>query len=137
MNDLRKIILIEDNLADVELVKLALHETPIELEILHFEDGNVFLEQLKSYPNYNIALILLDLNMPKISGLDVLRAMAADTRQHKIPVVVFTSSTQKTDIEACYKYGANAYIRKPIDINEFNETIKTLATFWGKINVLG
>jgi two-component system response regulator len=75
--------------------------------------------------------------MPKISGLDVLRAMAADTRQHKIPVVVFTSSTQKTDIEACYKYGANAYIRKPIDINEFNETIKTLATFWGKINVLG
>jgi CheY-like chemotaxis protein len=137
MANTRKIIIIEDNLADVELVKLALYEATVPLEMVHFDDGYLFLEYLKTYPNEAIALILLDLNMPQISGLDILRAMSTDTRQRQIPVVVFTSSTHKTDVAACYAHGANAYIRKPIDINEFNDTIKTLATFWGKINVLG
>lgn len=132
----KKIILAEDNIADVELTKLAFEELELDLDVYHVFDGQQLMEYLRNQSFDDIALILLDLNMPKMGGLDVLKLMYEDEELRKLPVVVFTSSAHESDVHACYEYGANAYVSKPIDINDFHKTITAIANFWTEINVL-
>ncbi len=136
MKNYKKIILAEDNIADVELTKLAFKELNLNLEVCHVFDGQQLMDHLKQHAFDEIALILLDLNMPKMGGLDVLKQMYADEELRKLPVVVFTSSAHESDVYACYENGANAYVSKPIDINDFHKTIAAIANFWTEINVL-
>ena len=136
MRNAKKIILAEDNIADVELTKIAFRELNLSLEVFHVFDGQQLLDELKVQPLDEIALILLDLNMPRMGGLDVLKVMYKDEELRRLPVIVFTSSSHETDVHACYEYGANAYVTKPIDINDFHKTIEAIANFWGEVNVL-
>lgn len=136
MSQLKRVILAEDNQADVELTKLAFKQVGIPVEIHHTFNGQELLDYLRSEPLDNIALILLDLNMPRMGGLDVLKTMYHDEDLKKLPVVVFTSSTHESDVLECYDYGANAYVGKPIDIEKFQDVINAIAYFWLDINVI-
>ncbi len=132
----RKVILVEDNLADVELVKISVRELENPVELVHVGDGQELLNFLKTAVLSEIALILLDLNMPRVSGIDVLRHMQADPNLKKLPVVMFTTSNSKSDIMKCYELGAKAFVCKPLDIFEFNNSIRSIVEFWTGINML-
>jgi two-component system, chemotaxis family, response regulator Rcp1 len=123
----KKVILVEDNLADVELVKISVRELTMPVELIHVGDGQELLR---------IGVILLDLNMPRVSGLDVLRHMHKDPALNKIPVVMFTTSNSRTDIMKCYELGAKAFVCKPLDINDFNDSIRSIVEFWTSVNIL-
>jgi two-component system, chemotaxis family, response regulator Rcp1 len=132
----RKVILVEDNLADVELVKISVRELENPVELVHVGDGQELLNFLKTATLNDIAVILLDLNMPRVSGIDVLKFMSEDANYKKVPVVMFTTSNSKTDIMKCYELGAKAFVCKPLDIFEFNSSIKSIVEFWTGINML-
>ncbi len=132
---LKKIILAEDNLADFELTKLAFDELHLPVEIIHVGDGQELITFLQDAPLNEIALMLLDLNMPKINGIEILKMMYHDEVLRKLPVIVLSSSLHESDVLSCYEYGANAYVNKPIDINDFNEIIRSIANFWIGINL--
>jgi CheY-like chemotaxis protein len=132
----RKVILVEDNLADVELVKISVKELENPVELVHVGDGQELLNFLKTATLNDIAVILLDLNMPRVSGIDVLKFMSEDANYKKVPVVMFTTSNSKTDIMKCYELGAKAFVCKPLDIFEFNSSIKSIVEFWTGINML-
>ena len=132
----RKVILVEDNLADVELVKLSVRELENPVDLVHVGDGQELLSFLKTAVLSDIALILLDLNMPRVSGIDVLRHMQEDPSLKKVPVVMFTTSNSKSDIMKCYELGAKAFVCKPLDIFEFNNSIRSIVEFWTGINML-
>ena len=136
MRTTKKIILVEDNVADMELTKLAFRQLELPLEIIHVYDGYELIDLLGTANLEDVALILLDLNMPKLGGLEVLKIMNKDEELCKLPVIVFSTSSNEADVYACYESGANAYVNKPIDINEFHKTIEAIAHFWGDINVL-
>jgi CheY-like chemotaxis protein len=129
------IVVAEDNLADVELTKIALADLNLPYKVVHAADGLELLEYLQTAPLHDIAFVLLDLNMPRKSGLDVLRERSGNEQLSKIPVVVFTSSTHHEDIRTAYQLGANAFTCKPIDIDEYTHTIKALVDFWGELNL--
>jgi CheY-like chemotaxis protein len=97
----RKVILVEDNLADVELVKISVRELENPVELVHVGDGQELLNFLKTATLNDIAVILLDLNMPRVSGIDVLKFMSEDANYKKVPVVMFTTSNSKSDIMKC------------------------------------
>jgi two-component system, chemotaxis family, response regulator Rcp1 len=132
----KKVILVEDNLADVELVRISVRELETPVELVHVGDGQELLNFLKSAVLNEIAVILLDLNMPRVSGIDVLRFMHNDPMLKKVPVVMFTTSNSKTDILKCYELGAKAFVCKPLDIFEFNHSIRSIVEFWTGINML-
>ena len=133
---IRKIVLAEDNLADVELTRLAFANLDLPIELIHVNDGQELLDYLNEAELSDIALVLLDLNMPRIGGIDLLKMMYNDDEYKKLPVVVLSSSLHETDVITCYEYVANAYVNKPIDINAFNEMIAAIASFWVEINLL-
>jgi two-component system, chemotaxis family, response regulator Rcp1 len=132
----KKVILVEDNLADVELVRISIKELDNPVELVHVGDGQELLNFLKTAVLNEIAVILLDLNMPRVSGIDVLRFMHDDPMLKKVPVVMFTTSNSKTDILKCYELGAKAFVCKPLDIFEFNHSIRSIVEFWTGINML-
>jgi CheY-like chemotaxis protein len=132
----KKVILVEDNLADVELVRISIKELETPVELVHVGDGQELLNFLKTAVLNEIAVILLDLNMPRVSGIDVLRHMHNDPMLKKVPVVMFTTSNSKTDILKCYELGAKAFVCKPLDIFEFNHSIRSIVEFWTGINML-
>jgi CheY-like chemotaxis protein len=132
----KKIILVEDNLADVELVKISVRELEKPVELVHVGDGQELLNYLKTAQLSEIAVILLDLNMPRVSGIDVLRFISGDENLKKVPIVMFTTSNSKTDILRCYELGAKAFVCKPLDIFEFNHSIKAIVEFWTGINMM-
>ncbi|MBL7814423.1 MAG: response regulator [Saprospiraceae bacterium] len=132
----KKVILVEDNLADVELVKISIKELEKPVELVHVGDGQELLNFLQSAQLNEIAVILLDLNMPRVSGIDVLRHMHDDPLLKKVPVVMFTTSNSKTDILKCYELGAKAFVCKPLDIFEFHYSIRSIVEFWTGINML-
>ena len=131
-----KIILVEDNPADAELTKMALKEIPIAFEVVHFSDGQELVSYLESTITSDIAVVLLDLNMPNPSGKDLLSNLCADERLNNVPVVIFSSSSHQPDIQECYEIGANAYVKKPVDVEEYQKAIKAIAMFWLEVNVL-
>ncbi|MFK7809608.1 MAG: response regulator [Saprospiraceae bacterium] len=131
----KKIILAEDNLADFELTKLAFEELDFPVEIIHIGDGQALLDYLKSSSLSDISFLLLDLNMPKINGTEILKIIYQDEILKRLPVIVLSSSLHENDIRTCYEYGANAYVNKPIDINDFNDLIGSIASYWMGVNL--
>ncbi len=134
-NSSTKVILVEDNPADVELTKIAYAALSDKIELLHYADGKQLLESLPGLNLSDISYLLLDLNMPKLGGLDVLKIFSNHEVWFKIPVIVFTSSFHNGDISNCYLLGTNAYVAKPVDIEQFEKTIATIHQFWGKTNI--
>lgn len=140
MND-KVILLIEDNPSDIGLTQRAFKKSAISNKIVVAEDGQEALDYLFStgaHSRRDIAetpiLILLDLKLPRIDGLEVLRRIRADSRTRRIPVVILTSSSEEEDIAAGYDLGTNSYIRKPVDFQRFAEVVKQLGMYWLVIN---
>jgi CheY-like chemotaxis protein len=137
---LGRILIVEDDPKDVELTLTALDEYNLANEVVVTRDGEEALDYLhcrgsfKTRPNGNPAVVLLDLKLPKVDGLEVLEQMKSDQKLKMIPVVVLTSSRQEQDLVASYKYGVNAYVVKPVDFHEFVNAIKELGSFWAVIN---
>ncbi|MBF0573127.1 MAG: response regulator [Desulfamplus sp.] len=135
--DSNKILLIEDNSSDIELTKRAFKKNNISNEIVVMEDGQDALDYLLSpskSPEHLPELILLDLKLPRIDGLEVLKRIRSDNRTKQLPIVVLTSSKEEQDIVAAYDNGANSYIRKPVDFKQFTESIRILSTYWLILN---
>jgi two-component system, response regulator len=135
MND-KIILLVEDNPDDEALTLRAFKKSNIANEVVVMRDGAEALAYL--FPSDgdapSPALILLDLNLPKVGGLEVLHKMRADERTQMIPVVVLTSSKLEEDILDSYRNGANAYVRKPVKFSEFTEAVKAVGVFWLLLN---
>ena len=137
MNDRKFILLIEDNPDDEALTLRALKKNNIANEIIPARDGALALELLLGKDAKGLpALVLLDLKLPKVDGLEVLRRIRADKRAALIPVVILTSSKEEQDLIAGYQLGANSYIRKPVDFNRFAEAVKQLGLYWLVLNEL-
>lgn len=134
MSNLNKVILVEDNPADAQLTNLTFKNISPDSEFVSFSNGKELLSHLEEVKT-PVSLIMLDLNMPQMSGTEVLKALRARDEWASIPVVVFSSSKQDVDIQNCYALGANAYVTKPFDLNEFEKTIETIASFWGNLNM--
>ena len=133
----RTILLVEDNPDDEALTLRAFKKSDIRNEVVVMRDGAEALAYLFPGNGDTVprpALILLDLNLPKVGGLEVLRRMRADERTQMIPVVVLTSSKLDEDILDSYRNGANAYVRKPVKFSEFTEAVKALGVFWLLLN---
>jgi two-component system, response regulator len=133
----RVILLVEDNLDDEELTIRALKRNNIVNRVIVAHDGAEAIEYLFADCSDDLVrpgLILLDLKLPKIDGLEVLRRIRADERTQFIPVVVLTSSKQEEDIVASYRGGANAYLRKPVKFSDFTQTVSALGVFWLLLN---
>lgn len=131
----RKIIIAEDNIADLELMKIAIKDTGLAFDIHHVIDGHELIQLVNSTNLNNVDLILLDLNMPRMGGIEVLKHFYKNEQLRMIPVIVFTSSSHQSDVETCYDYGANAYVCKPIDMGEYYKAISSIVNFWTKINL--
>src|SRR6201993_238251 len=135
-----RILLVEDDSKDVELTMTALEEYNLSNEVVVASDGEEALDYLYSRGRYqrrsgeNPAVLLLDLKLPKVDGLEVLKVLKSDEALKMIPVVVLTSSREEKDMVASYKLGVNAYVVKPVDFHEFVNAIKELGVFWAIIN---
>ncbi len=141
MNQGTEIILVEDNKSDADLTVRALRKNNLANRILHLTDGQQALDYF--FPEEPIAatgkpnfpkVIFLDLKMPKVSGIEVLRRIKADDRTKLIPVVVLTSSKEDPDIKECYQLGVNSYVVKPLVFDEFVKVISHLGLYWMVMN---
>jgi DNA-binding response OmpR family regulator len=140
MNKLGRILMVEDDPKDVELTLTALEEYNLANEVIVTRDGEQALDYLYCRGEYktrsrgNPAVMLLDLKLPKVDGLEVLKQIKSDGELRMVPVVVLTSSSEEKDMVASYKLGVNAYVVKPVDFHEFVNAIKELGVFWAIIN---
>jgi CheY-like chemotaxis protein len=137
---IRNILLVEDDPRDVELTLAALEEYHLANKVLVVHDGAEALDFLycrgkfKTRARGHPVVVLLDIKMPKVNGLEVLKIIKADDCLKIIPVVVLSSSREAADLAECYKHGVNAYVVKPVDFAEFMKAIKHLGIFWAAIN---
>src|SRR6478609_626568 len=129
-----EILLVEDNPNDAELTIRALKKNNLANSLVHLEDGQEALDFLYDEQNEMPKLILLDLKMPKIDGIDVLRKLKSDEKKRIIPIVVLTSSKEEKDIVESYKLGVNAYIVKPVDFDQFVKAVSQIGLFWLILN---
>ena len=136
-----EILLVEDNPADVELTLRALKKNSIANRVQVAEDGEVVLNFLFGHGEFSSRntdnkpnVVLLDLNLPKVDGLEVLRTIKSNPKTQAIPVVVLTTSKQETDIIESYRLGANSYIVKPVDFEKFVDSVRELGMYWLSIN---
>ncbi len=140
MQDLKRILLVEDSPNDVELILAALAENRLANEVVVVRDGEEALDYLyrrgifKLRMEGNPVVVLLDLKLPKVDGLEVLAQLKSDSDLKGVPVVVLTSSREEQDIINSYNLGTNAYVVKPVDFHEFVEAIKGLGLFWAVVN---
>jgi CheY-like chemotaxis protein len=140
MNTFGRILMVEDDPQDVELTLTALADYNLANEVVVAGDGEEALDYLYCRGNFkartseNPAVMLLDLKLPKVDGLEVLQQIKSDEKLRMIPVVVLTSSREERDMVASYKLGVNAYVVKPVDFHEFVNAIKELGVFWAVIN---
>jgi CheY-like chemotaxis protein len=140
MNNLGRILMVEDDPKDVELTLTALEDYNLANEVVVARDGEEALDYLYCRGNFttrsseNPAVLLLDLKLPKVDGLEVLQQIRSDEKLKLIPVVVLTSSHEEKDMVASYRLGVNAYVVKPVDFHEFVNAIKELGVFWAVIN---
>jgi two-component system response regulator len=135
------ILLVEDNPDDEELTRLALQESNIAHQVVVAHDGVEALDYLFATgpyadrdPRHIPALILLDLKLPKIDGLEVLRRLRADDRTKLLPIVILTSSNEERDLLAGYSLGANSYVRKAVDFAHFTDDVRQLGAYWLVLN---
>jgi CheY-like chemotaxis protein len=137
---LKRILLVEDDPKDVELTLAALGDHKLANEVAVTRDGVEALDYLyrrgafARRPAGNPVVIMLDLKMPRLDGVGVLRKIKADEQLSLIPVVVLTSSRESQDLEACYQIGVNAYVVKPVRFTEFVESVKQTGVFWALVN---
>ena len=137
---IKKILLVEDDPRDVELTLAALAEHNLANQVAVVRDGAEALDYLycrgkfKTRAAGHPVLVLLDLKLPKVSGLEVLKIIKADEHLKIIPVVVLSSSRETPDLVECYKLGVNAYVVKPVDFAEFMKAVKQLGVFWAAVN---
>jgi two-component system, response regulator len=136
-----EVLLVEDNLSDAELTIRALRKENLANSLIHLKNGAEALDYIFAQGDYSTRdkhrtpkLILLDLKMPKVDGLEVLSRIRADERTRKIPVVVLTSSKEDPDIEACYALGVNSYIVKPVEFDKFLKAVSDLGFYWLLLN---
>lgn len=140
MDELGRILIVEDDPKDVELTLTALEDHKLANEVVVARDGEEALDYLYRRGNFklrtgdNPAVMLLDLKLPKIDGLEVLRQVRADAKLKTLPVVVLTSSREERDLVTSYALGVNAYVVKPVDFHEFVNAVKELGIFWAIIN---
>jgi DNA-binding response OmpR family regulator len=136
MEGRRKMLIVEDSPADVMLVKLALEDTGVELDVIHLADGQEMFDYMQRETAENTAFVLLDLNIPKANGIDILKRKATLDAWKYLPVIMYSSSTREDDIRQCLANGGSAYVCKPVDFAEFNFTIQQIVRFWGQVNLL-
>ena len=135
-----RILMVEDDPKDVELTLTALEDYNLVNEVIVVRDGQEALDylyckgQFSARPHENPAVILLDLKLPKVDGLEVLNRIKSDERLKMIPVVVLTSSREERDMMRSYQLGVNAYVVKPVDFHEFVNAVRELGVFWAVIN---
>lgn len=136
-----EVLLVEDNSADAELAIHALRRHHLANHILHVHDGQEALEFLRGEGSYSERdahltpkVVLLDLKLPRLDGLDVLRAMKTDPRMQEIPVVMLTSSREERDLEEAYRLGVNSYIVKPVEFDNFADAVSRLGFYWLALN---
>ena len=140
MADIRQILLAEDNAHDAELTMTALRDHRLLNDVVHVRDGAEALDYLFRRNRFadrasgNPSLVLLDLKMPKVDGIEVLRQVKSTAELKSIPVVVLTSSREEQDLVRSYDLGVNAYVVKPVDFPEFMDAVKVLGGFWALIN---
>ena len=141
MSDIPIILLVEDNRDDEDLARLAIESSGVSCEVQVVRDGAEALDMLlgssESQPkglNVPPKLVLLDLKMPKVSGLEVLQQLRSDPRTKHVPVVVLSSSSERKDLADAYEFGASGYVRKPIDLEDFNRAMSNICAFWLQSN---
>jgi len=140
MTEMRRILLAEDDPNDVELTLSALGQHNLANEVVVVNDGVEALDYLyargrfASRPRGNPAVVLLDIKMPKLDGLEVLKQMKADDALRSVPVVMLTSSREESDLIQSYRLGVNAYVVKPVDFQEFISAVRNLGLFWAVVN---
>ncbi|MDX1937157.1 MAG: response regulator [Flavihumibacter sp.] len=141
--EFKSILLVEDNLSDVDLAIRAFEKTGLMNPVFVVEDGKEALDYLFCTGQYfkrdqsdTPALILLDLKLPMVDGLSVLKQVRLNRLTKTVPVVILTSSNEETDIAAAYECYVNSYLRKPVDFTEFANIIQQLANYWLKLNIL-
>ncbi|MBK5214991.1 MAG: response regulator [Flavobacteriaceae bacterium] len=141
MNYQVEILLVEDSMSDAELTIRALKKNNLANKLVHLEDGQEALDFIFAEGNYSHRkitdtpkVILLDLKMPKINGIEVLQRIKSDERTKKTPVIVLTSSKEDPDIQECYRLGANSYVVKPVQFEKFLTAVSELGLFWMLIN---
>jgi two-component system response regulator len=143
MNNEIDILLIEDNIHEAQLAIRSFKKNNLANRLLHFDDGVEamdFIFAANKYSNRSAAalpkLILLDLKLPKISGLDILKAIKTNNTTKHIPVIVLTASKEEPDIRACYDLGVNSYIVKPVNFDAFSKAVADLGMYWMFLNVI-
>lgn len=136
-----EILLVEDNMSDAEMTIRALKKNNLANKLMHLKDGAEALDFIfaeGAYSNRNVEntpkVILLDLKMPKVNGIQVLKRIKSDERTKKIAVVVLTSSKEDPDIQECYRLGVNSYVVKPVQFEQFVKTISDLGLYWMIVN---
>lgn len=136
-----EILLVEDNSSDAELTIRALKKNNLVNQLHHVKDGDEALDFVFGQGNYSgrkiensPKVILLDLKMPKVNGIEVLRVLKADLRTKKIPIVVLTSSNEDPDIQECYGLGVNSYVVKPVNFDSFLKAVADVGLYWLLIN---
>ena len=140
MSTFGRILMVEDDPKDVELTLTALDDYKLANEVVVTRDGEEALDYLycrgkfETRSSDNPAVLLLDLKLPKVDGLEVLQQIKSDEKLKMIPVVVLTSSHEERDMVTSYKLGVNAYVVKPVDFHEFVNAVKELGVFWALIN---
>jgi two-component system response regulator len=134
VND-RPVLLIEDDLDDIELTKRAFARSPFANDVEVARDGTAALERLLGPDAGPMpALVLLDLKLPRVNGLEVLQRLRADERTRFLPIVILTSSGEERDLMEGYRLGANSYLRKPVDFGAFQSTIDQIGAYWLVLN---
>ncbi len=133
---MKRVLIAEDNPADQELIRLTFGLVDESYDVVFVDDGEELIEYLEKNNPYELQFVLLDLNMPRMAGGDVLAKLCTDKRYCTVPVIVFSSSMRGEDITQCYSLGANAYVRKPEGLTSYHDTIKAITEFWGTTNVL-
>jgi two-component system response regulator len=139
--DSRNILVVEDNPTDEALLLRALKKSGIPNPIVSVRDGLEAIQYLFTFGRYEFrdptdmpAIVIIDLNLPKVDGLDVLRRMRSDYRTKLIPVAIFTSSIEEQDLINGYSLGANSYVRKPIEFSKFSKAVEQLVNYWTQLN---
>jgi len=138
--DLRTILLVEDSPADAEMAIDALNEANLANAVIHVEDGVDCMDWLNRRGRFadrkepDPAVILLDIKMPRKDGLEVLKELRADERWKRLPVVILSSSREESDLARSWDLGVNAYVLKPVDVQQFFTAVQTLGHFWAVLN---
>jgi len=142
MTKLRTILLAEDNPNDIELTLEAMAENNLANQVVVVNDGVEALEYLRCEGKYkhrkegNPAVVLLDIKMPRMDGIEVLRKIRSEPALKKLPVVILTSSREEQDLVTTYELGVNAYVVKPVDFQQFMNAVKEIGVFWALLNEL-